>query len=374
MGRRLSKMMHTNSIAKVMVVVTLFIFLLLGTGGCGSSGGGSKPNSFIYNFSGPPRMRMGSYPSASAGTTFLGRNLGSHGYGYSPSEGNGIVYTCRAGHVDIIHLRISADWTAYLTMKTFKALTTGSDGFSYGLAADRTTYHVKFTYPENWKNLSKQEKETIASEVCIPVAQYFTFNATTWHEILTWFGFKCLGFLPEYPSAFSWEESFSNLLGTMVAADAMHDSSHTYDEAIAIALDKELEKLGIQSADVARRAAEGVKGTWYSGGVQFMVDMRRRNFDIGLNDGMVTPTLVPGIAECQGAEPLSYPVPNIDVLSKHGISMKTEIAAGEWEAGKIRSIAFGDNKKGPLTFEHFPIIMAYIEKDAVRKGYICDFN
>ena len=355
-------------------IAALLISPLFAVSGCGSSGGSSKPNSFVYNFSGPPRVRMGSYPSANVGTTFLGRNLGTHGYGHGFSEGNGIVYTCKAGHVDIIHLRISADWTAYLTMKTFKALTTDGDGFSYGLAADRSTYHVRFTYPENWKNLSKQEKEKIASEVSIPVAQYLTFNTTTWHEILTWFGFKCLGFLPEYPSAFSWEESFSNLLGTMVAAEAMHDSLRTYDEAVAIALDKEMEKLGIQSADVARKAAQSVSGTWYRGRVQFMVDMRRRNFDIGLNDGIVTPTLVPNVAECPGAEPVSYPVPKIDILYKYGISMKVEIAATEWEAGKIRSIAFGQNKQSKLSFEHFPAIMAYIEKDAVEKGYICDFN
>ena len=54
--------------------------------------------------------------------------------------------------------------------------------------------------------------------------------------------------------------------------------------------------------------------------------------------------------------------------------MKVKIAAREWEAGKIRRIAFSDSEKGPLTFEHFPIIMNYIEKDAVEKGYICDFN
>ncbi len=368
-------MMHTNSIAKVMVVVTLFIFLLLGTGGCGSGGGSSKPNSFVYNFSGPPRMRMGSYPTSTLGTTFLGPNLGSHGYGYSSSEGDGIVYTCRAGHVDIIHLRISADWTAYLTMKTFNTLTTDGEGFNYKLAADRSRWFAHFTYPENWKNLAKQEKETIASDVSVELARYMTFTTTTWHEILTWFGFKCIGFLPEYPSAFSWEENFSNLVGTMVAADAMQDTTHTYDQAVVIALDNEMKKLGIQSASVARRAADSVKGKWFTGETQFLVDMKRRNFDIGLNDGYVTPTLVPGVPECAGAEPISYPVPNPDVVSKYGIGFTLEIEPHEWESGKILSIVPDKVKKNRIIpAETFPAIMAYIEKDAVRKGYICDFN
>ena len=136
------------SIKSAFATKILFVLSLFALSGCGSSGGGSKPNSTVYDFSGTPRMRMGSYPTSTIGTKFLGKDLGSHGYGYSPSEGDGIVYTCRAGHVDIIHLRINADWTAYLTMKTFKTLTTDGEGFTYKLAADRSRYFVHFTYPE----------------------------------------------------------------------------------------------------------------------------------------------------------------------------------------------------------------------------------
>ena len=202
-----------------------------------------------------------------------------------------------------------------------------------------------------------------------------TFTTSSWHEILTWFGFKCLGFLPEYPSAFSWEDSYSNLLGTIVAAQAMQDKEHSYDEAMAIAIDKEMEKLGIQSASVARRAAESVKGKWFTGNTQFLVNMKRRNFDIGLKDGLVTPTLVPNVAECPGAEPISYPVPNPDVVSKYGITFTLEVEPHEWEAGKILSIVPGKVKKNRvIPAECLPAIMDYIEKDAVEKGYICDFN
>ena len=55
------------------------------------------------------------------------------------------------------------------------------------------------------------------------------------HEILTWHGFRCVGFLPEFLSAFSWEDSFSNLLGTVVASKALRDTEHPYDEAMTIA-------------------------------------------------------------------------------------------------------------------------------------------
>lgn len=65
-------------------------------------------------FSGPPRVRFGCYPTATVGTFFLGPNLGKHGYSFQPGEKDGIAYTCRGGDIDVIHVRIAADWTAYL--------------------------------------------------------------------------------------------------------------------------------------------------------------------------------------------------------------------------------------------------------------------
>jgi len=368
-------MIRVNSFCRAAIAGTLCFLFLFAMGGCGSGGGNSKLNGGIYNFSGPPRIRFGSYPSSNVGTTYLDKNLGTHGYGYTAAEKNGIIYTCRAGHIDIVHLRIAADWTAYLTMKTFNTLTSDGDGFTYKLDVDRSRYFVKFSYPENWKHLPIDEKRRIAAEVAPNLGQYFTFTMTTWHEILTWFGFKCIAVLPEYPSAFSWEESFSNLLGTILAVEAMCDAEHSYDQALTIAIENELEKLGVQSAQVARKAADSVKGSWFTGSVLFMVDMKRRNFDIGLKDGFVTPTLVPNISECAGAEPVSYPIPNPDVVSKYGIKFTLEVEPHEWESGKILGIVSDKVRKNRIIpAETFPAIMDYIEKDAVKKGYICDFN
>jgi hypothetical protein len=56
-------------------------------------------------------------PHLDPGTPWAGQKLGTHGYYYRPSEKNGIGYACRAGHVDIMHVRIAADWTAYLPAK-----------------------------------------------------------------------------------------------------------------------------------------------------------------------------------------------------------------------------------------------------------------
>jgi hypothetical protein len=313
-------------------------------------------------FNRPPRMRGGAYPAAIVGAPWLGPNLGSHGYYYSPWEKDGIAYTCRGGHIDVAHLRIGVDWTAYLATQTYRHLMKHDAGFSYKLAVDRSRNHVQFSYPADWDSLPESQRSQTAREIALAVGPYLTYTMTTWHEILTWFGFKCAGLPTEFPSAFSWEDSYSNLVGTVVAVHALQDPEHSYNEAVKIAMDQEMAKLGILPAEVSRRASESVKGTWSSGDLAMFLTIMKRNFDIGLGDGMVTPSLVPNVPECPGAEPLSYPAPRLDVLAKHGFSMTLEITPHEWESGKILRIAYGSDKPGKRINpeQHFPIIMDYI--------------
>lgn len=326
----------------------------------------SPADQVVYQgFRGPPRMRWGAYPAAILGTPFLGPNLGAHGYGYRVSEKDGIVYTCRASHVDIAHLRIAADWTAHLTAQTYRHLMKNDRGFSYKLAADRSREYVQFSYPADWSSLSEPQRSEIAREVALAVGPYLTYTMTTWHEILTWFGFKCVGLPNEFPSAFSWEDAFSNLLGTVVAVQALQDAQHPYNEAMEIALDREMAKLGIQPAGVAKQASESVKGKWYTGDLVMFVTMRKRNFDIGSGDGIITPSLIPNVPQCPGAEPLSYPAPKLDVLARHGFAMTLEIEPHEWESGKILRIVYGDKPKKRVNPEqHLPVVMDYIRQAA----------
>jgi len=319
---------------------------------------------------GEPRIRFGCYPTSTLGTFFLGENLGSHGYCFNPWEKNGIAYTCRAGHIDIIHLRIAADWTAYLTAKSFRAMMRNDAHFSFGLAVDRSASHVQLSYPPHWAELSEEDRATIAEEVAMALGPHLAFTMTTWHEILTWFGFKCIGVATEFPSAFSWEDSFSNLLGTIVATRALKDVEHRYDQAVVIALNEEMDRLGIQSASVAKRASQQVKGEWFTGSALFFVDIKRRNFDIGLDDGMVTPTLLQGVEACHDVEPVSYPVPNLDVLAKHGFSVQVEIEPHEWERNAILAVAYPDGEVRRKRIDpsvHLPLIMDHVKRDAVER-------
>jgi len=347
----------------LMLALCLCVVLL---GACGH-----KPN-FLGHGQGkkPPRIRMSCYATSTIGTTFSNpRRLGAHAYGQSKSEKNGIIYACKAGHIDIGHLRKGADWTAFLAERTLEQLTNNKAKFSFKLY-EPSKYFVQVTYPENWRSLPDDERDEIAREVSIRLGQYFAFIGCTWHEILTWFGYRPFVLYPEFPSSFSWEDTYSNLLGTHIAATALRDTEREFDEAMTLALSRELEALGIQPKKTAMRASEQMRGEWFSGEFLFLINIKGRNLDIGLDDGFVTPWIVPSLDECRGAQPKDYPAPNLDFLADYGFSAKLEIEPREAGKGKILKIVYPDSKKRGKRIEpavHFAAIMDYIERDAEKK-------
>jgi len=316
-----------------------------------------------------PHARLASYASSTILTNFLGpEDLGPHSYRPSIFEKNGIVYTCKAGHIDIAHVRKLIDWTAFLTEKTFVNLMKNKTEFKFKTKTP-SIYHVQIVYPAYWKVLSEKQKEITAHNIAIKLGPYFAYSESIWHEILTWFGYKSVGFCPEFPSAFSWEDTFSNVFGTHIAVMALQDDEHEYNEAVTLALTQELAKLGIQSANTARRAAKQMRGLWFSGDILF-VDIKKRNFDIGLENGFITPCITPSLTKYDTTITQSYPVPNLDVLSRYGFSMRFEIEPKEWEKDKILKIVYPEAKTKKKRIEpavHFAPIMDHIKKEAASK-------
>jgi hypothetical protein len=349
-------------------IITHFVFLLLAAAifsGCGTGPNCPADEYYAHGAAKKPRMRLGCYPSFMITTNFLGEDFGNHGYFYRLDEKNGLAYTCRGGHIDTAHVRIGADWTAYLIAKTYYTLMKSEESFSYKLSADRSISNVKFSYPQGWNDLSKDQKKQTAKEIAYKLGGYLTHNINTWHEILTWFGFKCLGFYTEFPSAFSWEDTFCNNLGVILAYRALQDSENPWNEAFTKAFADEMEYLGIQPVTVAIKASKIVRPEWFTGAAPYSVNLKRRNFNIGLEDGTITPTLVPGLEECRGAEPVSYPVPARPDLSEYGFSFELLITPREWESAEILKIAGDDEiieKINPLI--HYPPIMEYIREQA----------
>ena len=104
---------------------------------------------------------MGSYATATLGTNFLDINtLGRHSYENSFSEKNGIVYTCRGGHIDIAHLRIGADNVRYLYNKIQKHLINNDSEFTFKSNIDPSMYFVKLQYPRHMERLTSQKQRT----------------------------------------------------------------------------------------------------------------------------------------------------------------------------------------------------------------------
>ena len=339
------------------ILMRLAVFALLVSVMLAGCGGGTEP-----------RLRLGCYPTPTAGTTFPDPNsLGPHRYAGSDSKG--MLYTCRGGHIDLAHLRIAADWTMYLSQMSYDHLMRNESEFSYTSKPARSRYYVQIGYPRGWADMEPNERERVAREVSVRLGQYFGYVASTWHEIVTWFGYKFVAFLPEFASSFSWEDSYSNLLGTQIAAAAFRDRLG-YDEAMTLGIDRELKKLGVRSAATAKWAGEKVRGDWFSGRVVYMVKMKKRNFDIGLDDGYVTPTLVPDLSECRGAEAQPQAVPTLDDVGEFGFSVKLEIQPKIRASKKILRVAYGDGGKGGKRVEpavHFRRLMSYIRQDAVKR-------
>ena len=245
----------------------LYIFgllsLLVAAGGCGvlpdRALSVSANQVIVEGFDGLPRTRYGCYATAIPGMTFLGNRLGTHNYYWPFFEKDGIAYTCRGGHIDITHLRIGIDWTAYLSAKSYQHLMRGDMGFTCKMPVDRSRTHVGIVYPPGWDILSEEEQSAIAQKIALALGPYLTFTMVTWHEITTWYGYKCLGIPVEYDSAFSWEDSYSNLLGTIIAVRALQDTEHSYNKAVSLAIDEEMQQLGIlPSAREARQASKSV--------------------------------------------------------------------------------------------------------------------
>jgi hypothetical protein len=317
-----------------------------------------------------PRIRMSCYASSTVGTTYANpQRLGEHSYKSGKAEENGIIYTCRGGHIDIAHLRKGADWTAFLAERTLEQLEANKTKFSFKLY-EPSKYFVHINYPEHWRSLPDEERRQIAHELSIRLGQYFSFIGCTWHEIVTWFGYRPFVLYPEFASSFSWEDGYSNLLGTHIAVEALRDTEHEYDEAMTLALIRELDSQGVQPKNTAVKAAEKMRGKWFSGDFLFLISIKGRNLDIGLDDGYITPWLVPSLDECPGAEPKDCPAPNLDFLADYGFSVKLEIEPREVEKDKILKAAYPNTKKRSKRIEpavHFQAIMDQIEREAEKK-------
>lgn len=307
-----------------------------------------------------PRMRLGAFFGSPIGMEFPDpAKLGEHNFDSGRGEKNGMVYTCRAGFIDIGHLREAADRTAYVSDLIYRNLMLGNRTISFRLI-EPSLYRVILKYPKGWRDQTVEERKKAAKELSIDLGRYIAHTSLIWHEIVTWYGFATAGIFPDQISSFSWEDPYSDLLGTCLAAEALRDDQQNFDEVMTALIDRTLSELDVQESAVAYQAAKKVEGQWFTGGMYFFVNMKKRNFDVGLDDGRITPLLVPEI--CPDAEPKLQRAPGPEVLSEYGFKIEIEIRPRIWETGRIYDSIGLDRGKRIKPHIHFPRIMKQIEK------------
>ncbi len=315
------------------------------------------------SFTGGPRARWGFTPNGYFGDP---EQLGKHSYGFNLSEGFGILYTLRGGSIDLDHLRGAADITRCAYVRAYNTIRKTNRSFSVSPSLEITTNKVRIEYPPGWKKLPKAEKERIAHEAALIIAPVVGYNSTLWHEMLTWKGTHFALIEPEHTSAFSWDDLYSNLVGTELAVEAVktaRKSTGDYNRRMTELIKQEMENLQVVSKQKAARITQTVNGKWFSPG-----KLLRRHMDAGYDDGQVTPVLIPGFSD---EPPLSRPIPTLEALDQFGLTVTYTISSIYFENGELKRIAGANSDVQPL--RDYTKIMENIRQEAVEKyNYIIE--
>lgn len=306
---------------------------------------------------GGPRARWGFTPKEKYGDP---QQLGTHSYGFGGSEGCGILYTLRGGSIDPDHIRGAADLTRYTYEKAYDAMMNKKSMFKAGPAFEMTTNKVQLDYPPTWDKITIAEKQKIAHEAALIIAPVISYNSTIWHEMLTWEGLHFALIEPEHESAFSWEDLYSNALGTQLAVNALRSgrlSTGEYNQAMTRLINEQLKELQAVSKQRALEIRETVRGSWFTDD-----KLMKRNMDIGFDDGLITPCIIPGFTD---KPPVSISMPTFDGLDKYGIGVTYTISSFYLQNGTLKRMAGVSSAVQPL--KDYPAIIKKIEQEAIQK-------
>ena len=233
---------------------------------------------------GPPRMRFGTMPFDawySPLTPLSVDDLGTHAYvdpgatvggDGNPLEevGRGTLYTTRGGFLDISHIRNAVDLTRFCYVHIRASFRAGLYDVEL-LSAEPDIYHVTLRPPPQWRDLDPDqipvEIDDQIHDAAIQIAGRIAYLMTTWHEVLTFFGYKGTGLITERPSAFSYDDAASHRVGVEVAMRALeHQLVPTeFDEFVTKELRGYLTELGVVDAEEMVRRVEAAEGKFWRG-------------------------------------------------------------------------------------------------------------
>jgi hypothetical protein len=348
---------------EVQTVVVLLLTILPGCGG--------TP---------PPHGRMGGLPFPGAFTLYSTADpdkLGFHRYdqGLIPlppyERDRGLIYTCKAGFLDIAHTRAAIDWTRYYADHVRDALKSEEKSLDVN-GPNYSRFVFKFRYPDDWGKMDKQRRQWVIEELAVRIGQRAAYAAMTWHEVITWYGYKGSLIVDESPSSFTWDDVMSHVIGTRVGGQAWRavnvpkQKEGDYNKVVTRVLSEELHALGAATkADQTTAAARAVEGRWWADGKPL-----RRQLEIGLTTGRVTPWLASGLSFCKDepATPPVYLLPDLTDVDGRDFSgmYDLEIDSGILQMKKIRSKLPGKVKKVDVA-RHLPGLVETIRGEMRAK-------
>ncbi len=233
--------------------------------------------------------------------------------GWIDHENNGLVYTCRAGFIDIAHVRDNADMTIFLAAEAGRNMDEG--GFS--TVPDQGGKIRIVFHPVAEEVLDEYGRLQLAAHI----GQWVAFQLSIWHEIVTWYGFKSLEAWPEKLSSFSPEDLYSNLLGTKIAGaiitSLQASDDHTYNRSMDHWIKRILNRLQAVSKKDGVEAIDSVDGIWWDS-QRRLPDWQitlRRHF---LSEKQIKPWLISATGVTLNA--CITPGPRLDLLLPSAIS------------------------------------------------------
>jgi hypothetical protein len=257
-------------------------------------------------------MRLGSLPFPglfSLYTTVDPDRLGVHRYeawweasARTGETGRGILYTCRAGFVDLSHVRETMDWVKFLHDRVSARLA-GAEAGPAEFVWSGTRFRLEVTPPAWLGELSPGDREALSREVAIRFGQRAAVVMGAWHELATWWGQETVPGISEKRSAFTWDDSTSHAAAALAAGRALRSGERNWNLAATNGLREQLAEMGAVSTGCESEAVRLVEGSWWADG-----EPLKRDLDTGLTEGVKTPWLVPGLDCCGTPEPLQLPV------------------------------------------------------------------
>lgn len=271
------------------------------------------------------------------------------------------MYTARGGFLDIAHIRNTADMTAYIHARVSHAVRAGWNCVRFR-GHEPCVYTVSLEYPASWAGLSARERAEVGEEYALRLSQRLAVQVMTWHEILTWHGYKSTGLVSESGSAFTYEDGPSHMVGALIAGEALRAGGaacgRTFDAEVTALLGQALADLGVVDRQALSEAIAAVEGDWWSAGKAL-----RRSLETGVDEEM-TAWLVPGLSSTDEPVPHVWVLPALDEVLGHdcrGLAT-VRIEPRVFEKGKVlRRLAETDDLVCPD--RDFPVLIADIRSE-----------